>query len=373
MKFFKQLLAAPAALGLLITTAEIKADDYSATTTIRGEANFTAGGTSIEPNVDSEADEFHAIYSYQVDSITSFSGKDALKVGFHAGNATAGNRIATDGLEPAWTNDQIELSSLYYTSSISDNIFFAVGPLFEMDALVSTTTSTYSNDGIFSGWWYAPNKLSNHPKDGFPGFSVSYLGDKGINLGVSHISTGAADSTIGWAGDTSNDVTTVSLGYDGDNFGGGLIYTEYDDPSALFVNVIDPDTNQRMTNAVMGDPVFKGAGAYWNVSDKFDISVGVDFLDFDFRNFDVASVYSMGADYDLGQGTLSFGLADVVGYNPATGEQDNAGYTYEIYYNWDVSDNITLKPMFLVHELDESGATNWASEAIYGLETTFKF
>ena len=77
MKLFKQLLAAPAAFGLLLTTAEIKADAYSATTSLSGEANFTAGQATIEENTDHE---FHSIYSYKIDGITSFTGSDALKV-----------------------------------------------------------------------------------------------------------------------------------------------------------------------------------------------------------------------------------------------------------------------------------------------------
>ena len=68
MKLFKQLFAAPAALGLLVTAAEIKADDFSATTTISGEANFTAGQATIEDNTDHE---FHSIYSFKIDGITN--------------------------------------------------------------------------------------------------------------------------------------------------------------------------------------------------------------------------------------------------------------------------------------------------------------
>jgi len=367
MKFFKQLLAAPAAIGLLVTGVDVKADDFSATTTLTGEANFTAGQATIEDNADHE---FHSIYSYKIDGITSFTGSDALKVSIEAGNAVSSTRIISEGAVVG--DNSLTISNLYYTRSLSDDLLLAIGPKFEMDALVSTTTSSYSNDGFFNGWWYAPNNLSNHPKDGYPGLALAYMNDEGFNAGLSHISTGAVDSTVGWGGDDSNDVTTLSLGYDGDAWGGGLIYTLYDDPSALFVNVYDQNGVQ-MTGAVMGDPVFIGTGAYWNVNDKLDISVGLDFLDFDYENYDVATTYSVGADYDLGPGTLSAGIASVLGYDTSDGSQDNAGTAYEVYYNWDVADGITVKPMMMVHALDSSGSTNWADETILGIETTFKF
>jgi len=367
MKLLKGFFSVPAAVGFLLTAVDVKADDFSATTTFSGEANFTYGSAVIEDNADHE---WHNIYSYKIDGITSFSGDDALKVSIEAGNALSTTRIASEGMVIG--DNTLSVSNLYYTTAIGDNLLFAGGPLFEMDALVSTTTSSYSNDGFFNGWWYAPNNTSNHPKSGYPGFALAYMNDAGFNAGVSYITTGGADSTVGINGDDSNDVATFSLGYDGDTFGGGLIYTLYDDPSNLFNNVYDQN-GVAMTGAVMGDPVFVGTGAYWNVSDKFDISLGIDFLDFDYQNYDVGTIYSVGADYDLGPGTLSGGIASILGYDTSDGSQDNAGTAYEVYYNWDIADGITVKPMIMVHELDSSGSTLWADETIYGLETTFKF
>jgi len=367
MKLFKQLLAAPAALGLLLTTAEIKADDFTATTSLSGEANFTAGKAEIEAN---DNHEFHLIYSYKLDSITSFSGKDALKASFETGNAVDSTRILSEGVVHG--DSSIKISNLYYTTELTDDLLFAAGPLFEMDALVSTTTSSYSNDGLFNGWWYAPNKYANHPKSGYPGAALAYMNETGFNAGISYISTGGNSSSIGIAGDDSMDVATFSVGYDGDSFGGGLVYTLYDDPSALVDNVYDENGNA-VTGDVLGDPVFIGVGGYWNVNDRFDISLGIDFLDFDYSNYDTITSYSIGADYDLGPGTLSAGIANVPGVDTSDGSQDDAGTVYELYYNWDVADGITIKPMIMIHELDESGSTLWADETIMGVETTFKF
>ena len=368
MKFFRQLLAAPAAISLLVGSVEVKADDFATTTALSGEANFTYGQASIEDNPNHD---LHNVYSYTINSTTSFSGKDALKISFQTGSSAADTRLWTDSTVIG--DSTLKVSNLYYTAPITDDLLFAIGPKFEMDALVSTTTSSYSNDGLFNGWWYGPNNISNHPKDGSPGFALAYINDSGFNAGVSHINVDAGNSNKGINNADSDQMTTFSMGYDGEIWGTGLIYTLYDDPSALFVNVYD-ENGVQMTGAVMGSPVFIGTGAYWNVNDKLDISVGLDFLEFDYQNYDVAKVYSIGADYDLGPGgTLSAGVFTVPSYDTATGAQDNAGTAYEVYYNWDITDNISVKPMIMLHELDSSGTIEWADEAIMALETSYSF
>jgi len=371
VNFFKQLIPIPFAVGFLITGVDIKADDFSATTSLSGEANFTAGSVDLEDGASIDDHELHMIYSYKIDSVTSFSGDDALKVSIEAGNAPTDTRIVTEGI--VYGSNTLQVSDLYYQTPITEDISIAVGPLFEMDALVSATTSSYSNDGMFNGWLYGPNGYSNHIKEGAPGAAITYFNETGFNAGISTIWSGGADSTEGilWSED-SFDMTTLSIGYDGEDFGGGLIYTLYDDPTELFDTVYDENGNA-ITASVLGEPVFVGAGAYWNLNDKFDISFGVDFLDFDYKDFDTLTVYSIGADYDLGPGTLSAGMASVPGYDFSDGSQDDAGTAYEIYYNWNVADGITVKPMMMIHELDSSGSTNWADETMLGVETTFKF
>lgn len=369
MKIFSKILFLPAAIGFIATATDVEADNFSATSIISGEANFTSGKTELEGVATSDSEELHMLYSYKINTITSFSGNDALKVSLESGNAPLNNRIRSEAV--VYGSDTITASNLYYTTSILDELTIAAGPLFEMDALVSTTTSSYSNDGMFNGFWLGPNSLSNHAKVGAPGMALAYKNTNGFNAGVSTIWVNGADSNKGITGE-GFDMTRLSMGYDGDNFGGGLIYTSYDDPSELFETVYDEEGNE-ITGPILGSPVFMGFGAYWNVNDKFDISVGFDFLDFDYKNFDVATVTSVAADYDLGPGTLSGGVSTVPGYDFSNGQQDNAGNAYEFYYNWDVADDISIKPMVMILELDRSGDTLWADETMIAIETTFKF
>ena len=359
----------PVVFSFLATAVDVKADDFSATSVISAEANFITGRTELENGAVADDEDLHMLYSYKIDSITSFSGDDSLIMSIEAGNAPITSRLRTEGI--VYGSNDIAVSNLYYTNSISDELLIAAGPLFAMDVLVPTTTSSYSNDGMFNGFWLGPNSLSNHPKSGAPGMALAYSNENGLNAGVSTMWVNGTDPAKGIGGD-GFDMTTLSIGYDGDGFGGGVIYTLYDDPSELFDTVYDEDGTE-ITGSILGEPVFIGLGAYYNVTDRFDISVGFDFLDFDYKNFQVATVPSLAVDYDLGPGTLSGAVTTIPGYDFSNGKQDYAGNAYEVYYNWNVSDNTTIKPMFMFLELDNSGSTLWADETMLGVETTFKF
>jgi len=351
--------------GLKKDSKEFNAGQFSEATSVSGEANFIVGSSSYDATCSGCDEALYSKYSFKVNTSTSFNGQDALIAKFETGNGT-GSRLLTEGHKSG--DGTINLSHLYYTRPFGD-FLFAGGPLFEMDALVATTTSSYSNDGLFHGWWYSPNGYSNHPKYGAPGLAIAYTADNGLNAGISYIAADGADSSKGMLTKEGYDVATVSLGYDGDNWGGGLIYTQYEDPTALLSYIF-----QSVTAADLGNPVIYGVGAYWNVSENFDISAGVDFGDFDYSNWETATAWSIGADYDgIGPGTLSAGIATVPGYNTTTGKQDDAGMAYELYYDYPVSDGITIKPMVMVMDLDTSGSVNWISETIFAVETTFKF
>lgn len=336
---------------------------FSTTTKVGGESNFFIGSRVYDKDCATCNEAVHMQYTTLINAITSFNGDDALKFEVEAGNASTASDIVTDtGVSTA--DNALRVKNLYYTRPFGE-LLVAVGPLFEMDALVSTTTSSYSNEGLFHGWWYGPNQYARHPKDGAPGAAISYISENGFNAGISYIAFGGADSTLGVGTKEGYDLTTFSAGYDGSNWGGGLIYTLYENPEDILGYAALGASNY-------GDPSIFGVGAYWNITDKFDISVGVDFVDPDYSNYETLESWSVGADYDFGPGTLSAGVANVIDYS-TSGDQEDAGTAYEVYYTYPVSDYITLKPMVMVHSLGESGGTKWIDDTTFALETTFKF
>ena len=340
------------------------ANVFSTTTKVSGIANFIIGGSRYEDVACATCDEAaHTVYSWQTNVLTSFSGEDALKMSIDASNMDYGTRLTSRNSDIGRNNDNyntLEISKLYYTRPLGD-FQVAAGPLFEMDALVATTTSTYSNDGLFYGFYMGPNFWANHPKDRNPGGSISYINDNGFNAGLSMISVGGSDSSKGLFTEESFDMYTLSAGYDGENWGTGIIYTSYEDPTAI---IRDAD----ITTSTLGDPTIIGLGAYWNINDRADISIGVDMVDLDYSSYDEVAIWAIGIDYEVGPGTLSAGWATVPGWD-TDGDQNDIGTGYEVYYNYPVSDNISVKPMIMVGDY----RSEYVDETIFAVETTFKF
>ena len=152
MKLFKSLLVAPATLGLLapmsatanevtisdFTPAEqlaitnsrvdglearlnnIEAGSFSETTTASFSADMAIGaiegqGTSATKTDGQEA--ITAIYGFQIDLNTSFTGEDSLDISIDAGNATA---LTLGELDLNGTTDGLSVDGVAYTFPLGD-------------------------------------------------------------------------------------------------------------------------------------------------------------------------------------------------------------------------------------------------------------
>jgi predicted porin len=271
--------------------------------------------------------------------------------------------VLDSSVDPA-TNDVLSITSLYYSFPVGD-FTIAVGPLFDQDDLVPTTTSTYSNSFMLSGWNIGPNAIALLGFTG-AGAGIAYTSDNGWNAGFNFVSTDGNDSAKGIGTDESDDTVTFMAGYDGSNFGGGIIYAEIDNPNAAVSTV----ANYSVPTTYDEDPSVFGVGAYWQITDNADISVGMDFLDIGIAGYDEGSQLSIGIDYAIGAGTLSAGLGTI----PHWDLQNNfysIGTAYEVYYEYPVADGITIKPGFFFTNLEE-----WASgteSTAVAVEATFSF
>ena len=251
MNLFKKLLIAPAALGLLapltansneviftdfatkdqltITNSRIdglearlrnfETGSFSDTTTLTGEASFSLGAVS-----DSFVTEaVTATYSYDLDLNTSFTGDDNLYVGIEAGNFVAGSFI-TDNSD--FVTDTLSITSMYYSFPMG-NFDVAIGPILENDDFMPTTISKYSDKFYMGGLIIASSDLTSAPGIEGSGFAIASTFDNGFNASASVIGVDA-DNNNGFLTNESFDATTLSFGYDGDNYGLGFIYLDLD-------------------------------------------------------------------------------------------------------------------------------------------------
>ncbi|KGG15050.1 MULTISPECIES: iron uptake porin [unclassified Prochlorococcus] len=284
--------------GLEYKVKELSAGQFSSSTKMSGGAVFTTGAIDSRPT--SNNNKITTEYNFTLDLNTSFSGSDNLYAQLVQGNQ---DELVLDSAENA---SSLQVGSLFYSFPVGDFQVYA-GPLLDQDDVISATTSDYS--GAF--------RLATMPWGEVgttgSGAAVSWANDGGFNASFSAISpTGSGDtSTSGMFTAATADVYTVSVGYDTDYYGGGVVFTDDDTDSSY------------------------GAGVYWRPDGFPSISVTFDRLHKSNGTTDSTDLL-VGLDYPFGPGTLS----------TAWQERDTAGVVtnnYEVYYNYPVSDGISIQ------------------------------
>jgi len=337
MKLFSRLLVAPAALGLMAPVAANADTAFSSTTTLSGSAVFTVGSVADGGTTDKN-EELYMQYAYGLDVNSSFTGEDLLTAGIIAGNAS-GPLANMDSAENTSSNT-LTVDSLYYAFPVGD-LSVTAGPLLDQDDVVAATTSQYS-DAFRLG--SMPYSLAGNETG--PGIGVAYSNDNGVVASASFVSVGGNDSTVGIGGDNGDDVSTFTLGYNGDGFGGGLVIASNDGEAGT-----------------TGYDTFGGGIYYSPESIPATISVAYDTKDPEGSAKDETDLF-VGLDYEVGPGTLSaaYNNTDVDGGS----SKDVTGF--EVSYTYALNDNVTITPGFFTVEDntgdDDSGVV---------VETVFSF
>ena len=336
MKLFQRLLVAPAALGLMAPVA-VNADTFSSTTSLGGSAFFTSG--SVENGTGDTNEEFYTQYAYGLDMTSSFTGKDLLVIGMESGNASGplenmDSNVNTSG-------KALQVHSAFYSFPVGD-LAVTAGPLLKQDDVVGATTSQYSGTFRLGAMPFSLAGVESGPGAGF-----TYANDSGWVASASLVADDGADSTKGINADSGNDVTTITLGYNGDGWGGGLVVANHDGD----VGATGYDT-------------FGIGGYYTPESIPATLSVA-----YDSKNPESGSDESdifLGVDYQVGPGTLH------IAWNSST--NDDSGDTtdstgFELAYSYAVNDNVTITPGFF--SVGETTSDNEDSGVV--LETAFSF
>ena len=341
MKFFQRLLVAPAALGLMAPVAVNADTAFSSTTTLSGGAFFTVGSVADGGTTDLE-EELYMQYAYGLDIKSSFTGQDMLTAGIWTGNAS-GPLASMDSAETG--GGALSIGSLYYAFPVGD-LAVTAGPLLDQDDVVAATTSAYS-DAFRLG--SMPYSLAGSETG--PGIGVAYSNDNGVVASVSFVSETGASSTVGINADDGDDVTTFTLGYNGDGFGGGLVLATNDGDGA------------NAGAGTLGYDSFGGGIYYSPESIPATISVAYDTIDPE-TGSDASDLF-FGIDYKVGPGTLSaaYNSTDVDGGSSA----DSTGF--EVSYTYALNDSMTITPGFFT--VEDTGAGDDDSGVV--VETAFSF
>jgi len=335
MKIFQRLLVAPAALGLMAPVAVNADTAFSSTTTLSGGAFFTVG--SVDAGTGDSNEEMYMQYAYSLDVNSSFTGDDLLTAGIVTGNAS-GPLGSMDSAETG--SGALSVSSLYYSFPVG-GLSVTAGPLLDQDDVVAATTSAYS-DAFRLG--AMPYSLAGSETG--PGVGATYATDNGIVVSASFVADDGDSSSAGINSDTGNDVTTVTLGYNGDGFGGGLVLASNDG---------DVGT--------AGYDAF-GGGIYYS-PDSFDATFSIAYDTKDPETGNDETDLLIGVDYKVGPGTLSAAWNQT----EVDGGSDNLDVSgFEVSYSYAINDGVTVTPgIFTVDDGEGEEDTGVV------LETAFSF
>ena len=411
MKLFQKLLIAPAALGLLAplsaSASEVTMNDFAAaeelavsskriegleakinnfeagsfseTTTMSGSASFQIGAV----NESAITEAVTATYSYDVDLNTSFTGDDNLYVGIETGNYTTSVDFTLDS--SGGGGNTLSVTSMYYQFPLG-NYQFAVGPSLDSDDLMPTTTSTYS-DSFFFGSQYglASNYFTSQGTGA--GVAVSRTFDNGWNTSGSVIAT----DTTGILTKEGIDILTLSLGYDADNYGGGIVYQKSESLCTLAGNFATDLCNDFAITTLLDEGYNSTTfGAYYSPGEKTTLSVTSSVTDATVSGTTVDTIadFQFAVDRELGDGTLSaswktFPFYKVPDLNGTLIRGDDLGSFLEIYYTYQVNDSITITPgvAFAMPATDANSIAAGSDDLAFylydrtaiGVGATFKF
>ena len=347
-----------------------EAGSFSETTSMSGSASFQLGGV----DEGSVTQALTSTYSYSLDLNSSLTGDDNLYVGIETGNAGSVNFLTDDSVAGS---DSLDVHSVYYQFPIG-GFDVAVGPKLDNDDLMPTTTSAYSDKFFMAGYALLESNAYLYGYTG-PGVAVSKNFENGFNTSGSLIGTGAATSA-GLLTEEGMDIITLSAGYDGDNFGGGIVYVDGDDYCGIVNSFISNGCSSVLGVSSLAINSI-GIGGYWTPNEgKTTISATANMLKPDVRgiNIDDITDYQIAVEQQVFDGVLSASWKTIPLYNVVSStdwNQDTLGTYLEFYYTYPVNDSVDLTYGVAMADPDTVSGDSFElyEYTAIGAQATFKF
>ena len=361
--------------GLEAKVGELEANQFSTTTKLKGIATMVLGGGSNT----GFGDEVTFNYDLRLNLDTSFTGKDLLRTTLRAGNfaqSAFGNisTILEAGFQQENVGDSVYVDRLFYQFPISDSWTATFGAKVRQDNMLAMWPSVYPADPILGIFTYAGSPAAYNMNVG-GGIGLWYQ-KNGFSLSASYISNevDARDSTTG-IGDGLT--ATIQAGYVAERWGMAFVYS-YNDFGA--------GSNTGGYIGFLEEWNALGLSGYWQPSQaswmpSVSAGFGYNTADTTIGDQDILS-WMVGLQW-----TDAFVKGNVLGMAIGTAGQIDEGNcatalcpgglwsedgentpAFELWYKFQVTDNITVTPAFFY--IQNSGANDTLGGLI---KTTFRF
>jgi hypothetical protein len=372
--------------GLESKVKTLEAQQFSTTTKLRGEVSFILGGT---PDFNSplrvpgsppppQPNQTTFNYDARLSFDTSFSGKDLLRTRLRSGNFSAlpfdsSSQVfkLDKAFAPAGGANTVEIDRLFYRFPVGKSVNLTVGALVRNTEMISFIPSAYKSDildyfglagasGVYNKATGAGVGLSWRQQvekgNPFLTFDVNYVANNGFN-----------DSTIGAFSSDSGINLLTQLGVRGTNWGAAVAYRYGTEGSRIRTPNFSPGTL-----ADGEDSSSVSIAGYWSPIDASwapSISAGYGYNGGS-GGFSDSQSWMVGLQWsDVFMEGNNAGVA--FGMPPFTNDNDSETWLLEVFYKYQVTDNISITPaIFYASDYrNNSGFDTWGGV----IQTTFRF
>ena len=367
--------------GLEARIGELEATQFSTTTKLKGVTNWVFGAANFSGdgsgtfNEESGGTSFS--YNLALNLETSFTGKDLLYTRLRAGNVEGiygglfSQEYAID------TGNHVIVNRLWYSFPVGDEFTVVGGPMVRMDDMLPVWPSAYPSDMTYDFFTYAgaPGAYNLamgagagvYWKSNDFSVSTSYLSTNGnsscpSNEHVNFVGTCFDDDGSFLAGgigtDAAGSSATTQIAYAPENWGIAAAYTYASGENGVGLYIGNATAAAALSSSFANYNSY-GVSAWWmpeesgwipSVSAGFGQSFGeVDDIDLEFTS----SSWYVGLEWDdvfTDGNSLGFAVGQPTWVSTVSGDaapanaEDNPGYAFELFYKFQVTDNITVTP-----------------------------
>jgi hypothetical protein len=368
---------------------QLEATQFSTTTKLRGEATFVLGGVddyrtklgSVTPSKTDDVTKTAFNYDVRLNFDTSFTGQDLLRTRLRSSNFSAdpfGSSSSLFKLDKAdnfssANGDNVVLDRLYYQFPAFNNTTTLTAGAKVRNTEMSWVPTAYKSDILdFFAVAGAPGVYNKATGAGF-GAQWKQKGEQGFVAGVNYVAQAGQDSTRGEFDESGALNTLAQVGYRGTNWGAAFGYrygTEgtrvrtYNGLNGASGTLVPGQTSNGYALNAYWQPTQSGwipsvsAGYGWNtVSGTESAATNSESW---FAGLQWSDVFVPGN---------TAGIA--VGQAP-TGEDLEDATMLEIFYKYQVSDNISITPAIFYASDNQrlaNNSSNWGAV----IQSTFKF
>jgi hypothetical protein len=333
----------------------------------------------------------HITFNYDVklNLDTSFTGKDLLRTTLRSNNfqnssfgAYGSNALEVASTPSNTSADAVGINRLFYQFPVGQNWTATVGAKVRQDDMLAMAPTAYNADSVLYRLSLAGASTAYNNNLG-AGVGLSYKNPNGFNLSVNYISNqnfsgNSGTTTVNGVTDSGSGIgaastTTAQVGYAASNWGMAFVYNYSNYAQSVTVNDVNASYNAAGSNNL-------GFSAYWQPKKAGlipSISAGVGTAYYNGNNPTSShSTYQVALQWnDAGIKGNALGMAygsTAVGgafLNSGGGQNFQPSEAYELFYKFQVTDNISVTPAFFWINGQGAGADQTGGL----VKTTFKF